>query len=164
MSPWTEENVAILRSYWAAKAPARVVAKRLDTTRNAVLGKVYRLHLVHGSDAPDVPPASSLPDTSVAVQKLKSEGHRIKQRKNEIYVDGRGLTARQTIQMAAAYSAPAPRHLASLIVRPLPPPDSDLVCTINGCRGPAQRGRGLCAEHITAAIREESAARMGAAK
>ena len=79
-------------------------------------------------------------------------------------MDGRDLNAGQTIQMAAAYTAPAPRHRASLVVRPLPPPDTDLVCTINGCRGPAQRGRGLCAEHITAAIREEALARMEAGK
>ncbi len=42
---WTDENVAILTNMWHLGAPARDIAKKLDTTRNAVIGKANRLGL-----------------------------------------------------------------------------------------------------------------------
>lgn len=42
---WTPEKEKILRKMWAAGKSAREVGMVIGTTRNAVLGKVYRLQL-----------------------------------------------------------------------------------------------------------------------
>lgn len=43
---WTEDNVALLRKYWAEGQSASQIARQLGgMTRNAVIGKVHRLKL-----------------------------------------------------------------------------------------------------------------------
>lgn len=44
--PWTEDRVRYLKRRWAEGVPAAKIAEELgDTTRNAVIGKAYRLEL-----------------------------------------------------------------------------------------------------------------------
>lgn len=42
---WTAENVQLLRTEWAAGKSSGVIAASLGITRNAVIGKISRLHL-----------------------------------------------------------------------------------------------------------------------
>ena len=42
---WTEEQIVDLKSRWAAKETARQIAAATGVSRNAVLGKIYRLGL-----------------------------------------------------------------------------------------------------------------------
>lgn len=42
---WTEERISILRSLWESTLSSGMIAKIMDTTRNAVLGKAHRLDL-----------------------------------------------------------------------------------------------------------------------
>jgi hypothetical protein len=50
---WDEPRVELLKRLWVAGKPARVIAEKLGgkVTRNAVIGKAYRLGLTgkHGS-------------------------------------------------------------------------------------------------------------------
>jgi GcrA cell cycle regulator len=47
---WPAERVAVLKSMWADGCSASVIAEELGVTRNAVIGKVYRLKLpVHAT-------------------------------------------------------------------------------------------------------------------
>lgn len=54
---WNTENEADLRRMVGDGFTATEVAKRLGTSRNAALGKAYRLGLTFGSDAPSTPAA-----------------------------------------------------------------------------------------------------------
>ena len=47
---WTEEKVESLRRYWLGGMNARLIAKQLGTTRNAVIGKAHRLGIEFGSE------------------------------------------------------------------------------------------------------------------
>ena len=42
---WTEERVQLLTELWNAGHPAVEIAEKLDVSRNAVIGKLYRLEL-----------------------------------------------------------------------------------------------------------------------
>ena len=57
-SPWTVERIERLRELWDAKTPSREIAEEFATTRNAVLGKAFRLNLAdhsRGSSGAPVP-------------------------------------------------------------------------------------------------------------
>jgi hypothetical protein len=45
MTAWTEERVEILREMWLNNKTAGQISIRLGTTRNAVIGKAFRLNL-----------------------------------------------------------------------------------------------------------------------
>lgn len=42
---WTDDNTANLRAWWAEGVPCILIAQRLGTTANAVIGKARRLNL-----------------------------------------------------------------------------------------------------------------------
>ncbi len=63
---WTEERVTQLKDMWDRGEPASVIAKTLDVTRNAVIGKAHRLGLAarpspirRGSDGEGAKPAKA---------------------------------------------------------------------------------------------------------
>jgi GcrA cell cycle regulator len=65
---WTDDQVQLLKTLWAAGETAEVIATRLgDISRSAVLGKVFRLRLPSGTNAKKakeqiaVAPANSAP-------------------------------------------------------------------------------------------------------
>lgn len=45
MTDWTDEKVEILKQLYIAGIPIYKIAKQLNCTRNAVIGKVVRLEL-----------------------------------------------------------------------------------------------------------------------
>lgn len=47
ISKHTPESDAIIRRHYRAGVPARVTAAKLGMTRNAVIGRAFRLGLVH---------------------------------------------------------------------------------------------------------------------
>ena len=45
---WTDERVDVLKKLWVEGKSASFIAKKLGgVTRNAVIGKVHRLSLIH---------------------------------------------------------------------------------------------------------------------
>ena len=42
---WTPERIQALMAMWAEGLPASEIGRRLDVTKNAVVGKVHRLGL-----------------------------------------------------------------------------------------------------------------------
>lgn len=42
---WTDERIELLKSLWAEGLPAGEIGRRLEVTKNAVVGKVHRLGL-----------------------------------------------------------------------------------------------------------------------
>jgi GcrA cell cycle regulator len=59
VSPWTEIAIEELRQLWAAGASASVIARELGVTREAVLGKAFRLRLAHRKAPPAARPKPS---------------------------------------------------------------------------------------------------------
>jgi hypothetical protein len=92
--PWTPEKIADLTRMWVVeKLPASVIAERLGMTRNAIVGKVFRLklssegHATNGGGAPKGPrkirpirstpfrpPVSTLVSTLSPPEEKKMEG------------------------------------------------------------------------------------------
>lgn len=40
---WTEQNTAVMKEMWLDGQPASAIARRLNCSRNAVIGKIYRM-------------------------------------------------------------------------------------------------------------------------
>jgi GcrA cell cycle regulator len=77
---WTEVKVAHLRQLWADGHNAREIADELGTTRNAILGKAFRLHLAGRKPGvrpqpPPAPPPPRKPAVAKPPQKPTSNGH-----------------------------------------------------------------------------------------
>lgn len=49
-SNWNPERERVLRERWADGVPASKIAKELDMTKNAVIGKAHRLKLERRDD------------------------------------------------------------------------------------------------------------------
>lgn len=59
---WTDERVELLKNLWNAGQSASQIAKELGgVTRNAVIGKVYRLGLSNRTESGDVSPKPEVP-------------------------------------------------------------------------------------------------------
>lgn len=59
-SPWTPERIAELKRLWALDTPTKLIARKLGTSANAVIGKADRLGLPTHKAAPQRPPARKL--------------------------------------------------------------------------------------------------------
>jgi hypothetical protein len=55
---WTTERLELMTEMWAAGYAARDIARALETTRNAILGKVHRLQLPNPEKKLPVPVAA----------------------------------------------------------------------------------------------------------
>jgi GcrA cell cycle regulator len=70
---WTDERVNLLKTMWAEGNTASQIAKALDITRNAVIGKAHRLGL-SGRPSPIRPPdAPAAPAAPVRAKPKKKE-------------------------------------------------------------------------------------------
>lgn len=54
MTTWTKERLAIMAARWKAGDSAGVIAKALGTTRNAIMGRIYRDGLARSPAQPRV--------------------------------------------------------------------------------------------------------------
>lgn len=68
---WTEDDTAKLRELWTAKYSGQQIANELGKTRNAVLGKVFRLGLEERGSPQNIADARS----RKRAKKLKADPH-----------------------------------------------------------------------------------------
>ena len=172
MTNWTPERIARLHLLWCGNTTAREIADELgNITRNAVIGMAYRLKLEKGSQ-PDSPANS----VRQAVDRLRRKSHTVfsSDRIQRHVVDGIECTTQELLKMASNGTKivptltvqkdgdlapdPAPKPISH--PPGLPPPEPDTVCTFDGCRGPPQTGRPLCAAHLPRPLRQREHMRL----
>src|ERR1044072_8107279 len=71
--PWTEERVELLKKLWSEGLSASAIAAELGgVTRNAVIGKVHRLGLSGGAEAPSHQPQPRVKPTRTPSPPMRS--------------------------------------------------------------------------------------------
>lgn len=85
--PWTDEAIDLLREMWTDGVSTSLIAERLGTTKNAVVGKAHRI---------------DLPSRSSPITRLPA---------------GRSRTPRQSRAIDAPLGTPAPPRAAPVFIR-----------------------------------------------